>query len=69
MTRFSNIPQLIGYAFLDYDDHFGIQNIALYSAQFPALLQWSLPDAVAMMSDGKVTVPAMRAAVRSLMAR
>lgn len=36
--------QLFGYALLDYDNAYGIHNVALYLSRYGALIEWELPN-------------------------
>lgn len=60
--------QLLGYVLLDYSDCYHIDSIGLYMSRQGSLFQWSLEEAVAILSPGKPkSIAEMRKQFRQLM--
>jgi hypothetical protein len=56
--------QLVGYVLLDYDDHYGIDQVGFYFARHPALIVWDLPELLAELAGGPVDLTGIRGLFR-----
>ena len=62
------LHQLVAYALLDYDDHYRISDIGMYSCRYAVLVRWPFADVLGWLADAPVAIPAIRAALRAHLA-
>lgn len=60
--------QLLGYALLDYDDRYGIEQVGFYLARVPALITWPLDELLAELAGGPVDRAELRAGLHAAVA-
>jgi hypothetical protein len=60
--------QILGYVLLDYDDAFGIDQVALYLARQGLLISWPIEEYIAKLADRPSSLTDARAALRELLA-
>lgn len=63
----TNLWQILGYVFMDYNDKFGITDVALFSARYGYLAQWSLDELLPQLAGGPATTAALRMEFRVLL--
>lgn len=63
-----DVWQLVGYALLDADGHFGIRRVGFYVARRPALIVWDLDKLVCELAGESVTVVELRAELLAVLA-
>lgn len=67
VLKADSVYQLLGYALLDYSNQYNIDRLAIFSARYGALTEWSLERVVSLTSGGKVDFPAARQEVWDIM--
>lgn len=66
LTR-SDLDQLLGYALLDYSDHYRLQSVGHYLARYGKLITWQLKDLCATLAGRPIDLPETRAAFRRVL--
>ena len=64
-----HLHQLVAYVLLDYDDVYGIDDLAWYSARHGALVRLSLSDVLVALAGGPVEIATLRGELRQQIAR
>lgn len=59
-----HLHQLVAYALLDYDDEYGINELAWYSARHGALVRLTLSDVLTDLAGGPVEIAKLRRELR-----
>lgn len=65
--RRQDLYQLVGYTLLDYEDAYGVDEVAFYLARRPALVRWRLDDLLEEMAGDVVDPAELRADLRTLL--
>jgi hypothetical protein len=63
-----HLHQLVAYALLDYDDVYGIDTLAWYSARHGAFVQLTLSDVLTALAGGPVEIATLRSELRQQLA-
>jgi len=63
----TDLWQILGYVLMDYVDEFSITDVALFSARYGYLAQWSLGTLLPQLAGRPVTAAALRAEFRALL--
>jgi hypothetical protein len=63
----TDLWQLLGYVLMDYVDEFAITDVALFSARYGYLAQWSLGELLPKLAARPKTETALRAEFRALL--
>lgn len=63
----TDLWQILGYVFMDYDDSFGITDVALFSARYAYLVQWNLAELLPQLAGRHATTAALRTEFRALL--
>ena len=63
-----HLHQLVAYALLDYDDNYGIKELAWYSARHGALVRLTLTDVLTALAGGPVDIATLRCELRQQIA-
>jgi hypothetical protein len=63
------VRQVVAYALLDYDDRYGLDEVALYLARKARLLRMSLDDGLSLMSKAPCTLGELRSELQATLAR
>ena len=59
--------QLVGYALLDYDDHYNIQSVGIYMTRQGKLLQWPIGEFLRLLTGTEtVSLAQLRQEFRTL---
>lgn len=68
-TRTRLLYQLLGYVFLDYDDAFGIDSVAVYLSRQALLIRWPLEPLLATLAgDKELSLTELRDSFRAAVA-
>jgi hypothetical protein len=62
-----DVLQVIGYALLDFDDEFGINEVGIFSARYAYLATWDLVSLASELAGHEVNLPAARQQFRQLL--
>jgi hypothetical protein len=65
----TDLFQLLGYGFMDYDDEFAISAVAVFSARYSYLATWELGDLLSHLAGHPVSLAAVRGQFRDLLLR
>lgn len=60
------IYQLLGYALLDYDNEFGIEEVGIYFARQGAMLRWDALRLMSSLAEETISWPALRKKFREV---
>ncbi len=60
-----DLQQVVTYSLLDWDDQFGLDEVAMLAARHGVLVRWPLEELVAAASRGKFTLADVRAQLQS----
>jgi hypothetical protein len=63
----TDLWQILGYVLMDWEDEFAITDVALFSARYGYLAQWSLAELLPQLAGRPVTVTALRSEFRALL--
>jgi hypothetical protein len=58
---------VIGYALLDFDDEFGINEVGIFSARYAYLATWDLVSLLSELAGHEVNLPTVRQQFRQLL--
>ncbi len=67
--RREDLYQLVGYTLLDYEDVFGLDEVALYLARRPKMVSWRLRPLLEEMAGEAVDPAELREDLRTLLER
>jgi hypothetical protein len=62
--RKDELQQLVGYALLDFDDEYQLDELAIFSVRYEYLVRWQIGYLVAEISDGQLDVVTARQELR-----
>jgi hypothetical protein len=60
-----HLHQLVGYALLDYDDVYGISEIAMFSARHASLIRWPLDQVIEWLAGTPTDLAELRSDLRA----
>jgi hypothetical protein len=60
-----HLHQLVTYALLDYDDHYAIREIAMYSARHASLIRWPLDQVIEWLAGTPTDLAELRNDLRT----
>jgi hypothetical protein len=63
----TDLWQILGYVLMDYADEFAVTDVALFSARYGYLAQWTLSTLLPQLAGAPVTAAALRADFRALL--